>query len=52
VLVAEGNLPDARKAYEACVTIDERLTAIDPSNAEWRDDLVISRKRLAELASE
>ncbi|MFZ4381803.1 MAG: hypothetical protein ACOYO0_07565, partial [Sandarakinorhabdus sp.] len=36
---AEGDLPAARAAFQAGLTIAERLAARDPGNSEWQRDL-------------
>src|SRR3954467_882144 len=38
VLVAQGNLPEALKAYRDSRDIAERLARADPANAGWQRD--------------
>lgn len=49
IAVAAGELPTARSAYEASLAIRTRLAVLDPSNAQWREDLRWMRQRLDEL---
>ena len=48
VLVAQGNLPEALKAYRDGLAIRERLSRADPGNARWQRDLSVSHFSLAE----
>jgi len=41
VLSAQGNPPEALKAYRDSLTIRERLAAADPSNARWQRELAV-----------
>jgi hypothetical protein len=45
----EGDLPAARRAFEAALAIATRLAAADPANTEWQRDLSISHIKLGEL---
>ena len=47
MLVAQGNLAEALKAYRDGLAIAERLAAADPSNAGWQRDLSVSHAKLA-----
>jgi hypothetical protein len=46
VLVAQGNLPEALKAYRDSLAIAERLARADPGNAGWQRDLSVSYAKL------
>jgi tetratricopeptide (TPR) repeat protein len=46
LLVAEGNLAQARKSYQASLTIRARLAASGPKNAAWHRDLSVSHEKL------
>jgi tetratricopeptide (TPR) repeat protein len=50
VLVAQGKLDEALKAYRNGLAIAERLAAADPSNTQWQNDLQYSIGRLGGLA--
>ena len=39
VLVAQGKLDEALKAYRDCLAIRERLAAVDRSNTDWQGHL-------------
>jgi len=47
--MSAGDSAAARSAYQAGLTISTRLATLDPSNAQWRDDLQWLRQELAEL---
>jgi tetratricopeptide (TPR) repeat protein len=47
VLVAQGNLPEALKSYQADLAIADRLAKADPGNAGWQRDLSVSYAKLA-----
>jgi len=49
VLVAQGDLAAALKAFEDGRTIAGRLAAADPKNAGWQRDLAISHGRVARV---
>jgi hypothetical protein len=49
VLVAQGKLDEALKAYRDGLAITERLTAADPSNAQWQHDLSISYEHVGDV---
>jgi len=49
VLVAQGKLPGALKAYQADMTIADRLAKADPGNASWQRDLAMSHADLADF---
>jgi tetratricopeptide (TPR) repeat protein len=49
VLVTQGKLDEALKAYRDRRVIAERLAAADPSNAEWQRDLAVSHAKLASV---
>ena len=42
MLVDQGNLPEALKAYRDSLAIAERLAQADPGNAGWQRDLSVS----------
>ena len=50
VLWAEGRLADARREFEAGLSIAERLATSDPTNSGWQRDLSISRNKLGDVA--
>ena len=52
VLMAEGQLQDARSEFAASLAIAERLAAAEPGNAEWQRDLSVSHERLGDLAEQ
>jgi hypothetical protein len=45
VLVAQGKLDEALKAYRDGLAIVERLATADPSNMQWRRDLSVAPQR-------
>ena len=47
VLVAQGNLPEALKAFRHSHDIFNRLAQADPGNAGWQGDLIVSYVKLA-----
>ena len=49
VLVAQGKLDEALKAYRDGLAIAERLAAADPSNAQWQRDLSVSYERIGDV---
>jgi tetratricopeptide (TPR) repeat protein len=49
VLVAQGKLDEALKAYRDGLAIMERLAAADRGNTEWQRGLAISRSKLASV---
>ena len=49
VLVAQGNLPEALKAYRDGLAIRDRLAQSDPGNAGWQRDLAVSYAKLATI---
>jgi tetratricopeptide (TPR) repeat protein len=49
VLVAQGKLDEALKAYRDSLPIRERLAAADRSNTEWQRDLAVSYAKLASV---
>jgi hypothetical protein len=49
VLVAQGNLPEALKSYQAGLAIADRLAKSDPGNAGWRRDLSVSYDRVGDV---
>ena len=46
VLVDQGNLPEALKAYRDDLAIADRLAKADPGNASWQRDLSVSYGKL------
>jgi hypothetical protein len=51
VLVAQGELGDALAEFEASLSITERLAALDPTNAVWKEDLENTREWILHLQS-
>jgi hypothetical protein len=49
ILRAQGDTAEALAAYRQSLAIDERLAALDPTNATWRQDLAVSRANVARL---
>ena len=49
VAQAQGDLAGARAAYEAALTISDRLAKQDPANAQWQRDLSVSHINLGEV---
>lgn len=52
VLVAQGDLLGALKAFRASLAIREALAARDGGNTQWQRDLYVSYWRLADLAEQ
>ncbi|MGO9459249.1 MAG: tetratricopeptide repeat protein [Rhodomicrobium sp.] len=46
MLVAQGNLPEAMKSFQASLAIRDRLARADPGNAGWQRDLSLSYERI------
>lgn len=44
VLLAQGDLPGAQKAYRESLAIRERVAGADPSNTEWQQDLSVGQE--------
>jgi tetratricopeptide (TPR) repeat protein len=49
VLVAQGKLDEALKAYRDSLAIRERLASADRSNTLWQRDLAVSHSKLASI---
>jgi tetratricopeptide (TPR) repeat protein len=49
VLVEQGKLDEALKAYRDSLAIRERLAAADRSNTQWQRDLSISYEKVGEV---
>jgi tetratricopeptide (TPR) repeat protein len=49
VLLAQGKLDEALKAYRDGFAIAERLAAADRSNTQWQADLASSHSKLASV---
>ncbi|MFO1430386.1 MAG: tetratricopeptide repeat protein [Candidatus Competibacteraceae bacterium] len=49
VFQAKGDLGKALTAYQASLTIAERLAQQDPTNTEWQRDLAISHERIGNV---
>ena len=49
MLVAQGNLPEALKSFQASLAIRDRLAKADPNNAGWQRDLAVSNERLGDM---
>jgi tetratricopeptide (TPR) repeat protein len=47
LLLTQGKLNEALKAYRDCLAIFERLTAADSSNTQWQHDLAVAHAKLA-----
>ena len=47
MLVAQGDLPEALKAFRDSLAIADRLAKADPGNAGWQRDLSVSYAKLA-----
>lgn len=49
VLVAQGSLPEALKAFRDSLAIRERLGKVNPTNAEWQRDLSVTYQRVGDV---
>ena len=49
VLLAQGDLAGALRAFRESLAVRERLAAADPSNAGWQRDLSVSLTQMAQL---
>jgi hypothetical protein len=49
-LINERQFPAALPHYQAAIAIATQLTALDPGNHEWREDLSFYREKIADLA--
>ena len=49
LLVAQGDLAGALRAYRAFLEIAERLAAADPGNAGWQRDLAVSHNKVGDV---
>jgi tetratricopeptide (TPR) repeat protein len=49
VLKAQGNLPEALKAFRDGLAISDRLAKADPGNAGWQRDLSVSYDRVGDV---
>ena len=49
VLVAQGKLDEALKAYRDGLAIRERLAAADPGNTRWQRDLSVSYNKVGDV---
>ena len=49
VLLAQGDLAGALKAYRESLAIGARLAAADPSNAGWQRDLSVSQEKVGDV---
>jgi hypothetical protein len=49
VPVAQGNLPEALKSYQADLAIADRLAKADPGNAGWQRDLSVSYNKIGDV---
>ena len=47
--MAQGNLPEALKAYRDSLAIAERLAKADPGNAGWQRDLSVSYNKVGDV---
>ena len=47
--MAQGNLPEALKAFRDGLAISDRLAKADPGNAGWQHDLGISNERIGDV---
>ena len=50
VLLDQGDLAGALRAFRESLAVAERLAAADPSNAGWQRDLVVSYVKVAQVA--
>jgi tetratricopeptide (TPR) repeat protein len=48
-LSASGDLPEARRSFEQALEISRKLTAQDPSQAEWQHNLAISYQQIGNV---
>ena len=46
---AQGNLPDALKAFHDSLAIADRLAKADPANSDWQRDLALSHGQVASV---
>jgi len=44
-----GCIPEALKTAQPSLAIDERLVALDPTNAVWRNDVEVRQELVARL---
>ena len=51
ISAACGDRNGALKAYSNALEIDKKLAALDPDNAEWQSDVVVSAWKLAEAGA-
>ncbi|HTQ14144.1 MAG TPA: tetratricopeptide repeat protein, partial [Rhizomicrobium sp.] len=49
VLAAQGNLPEALKAFRDSLAIREKLAQSDPGNAGWQRDLSVSWNKIGDV---
>ena len=49
VLVAQGNLPEALKSFQASLAIGDRLANADQGNAGWQRDLSVSYNKVGDV---
>ncbi len=49
VLLAQGDLAGALRAYRESLAVAKRLASSDPSNAGWQRDLMVSCWRIAAI---
>ena len=52
VLVEQGNLPEALKAFNASLAIADQLAKADPGNAGWQRDLSVSQAKIGDVLVE
>ena len=49
VLVAQGNLPEALKSFQAGLAIADRLASADKGNAGWQRNLSVSYNKVGDV---
>jgi hypothetical protein len=49
---AQGDLPAALTSYRASHAIFERVAKVDPGNAEWQRDLIVSYVKLSDVTGD
>lgn len=52
ILLAQGDLNRAEKAFRNALAIAQELSASDPANTDWQHDLAISQIKLGDLGVE
>ena len=47
---ARGNLSAAEQAFTQSLAISERLTALDPANTDWQQNLAVTYRLIGDVA--